>query len=145
MVPPDSGVEVVGPIDKSGPGGEARMSALYQAADVFCMPSRFEAFGVVFVEAMLHGVCCIGTDHCAMPEIIERDETGWLVPDGDVGELGRRLIVALSDRTRLDAMGSRARLRALDLFTWDAVARRMVEHIEAAVARRGVVVPSSGA
>src|SRR6185436_16056035 len=52
----EPGVQVVGRIDKHAAGGTERLFDLYRSADLFCMPSRFDAFGIVFVEAMLHGV-----------------------------------------------------------------------------------------
>lgn len=119
------GVEVVGPLDKNTPGGLARMHLLYEQADLFCMPSRFDAFGIVFVEAMLHAVACIGSTHAAMPEIIEHDVTGWVVPVGDVGSLRDYLLRAFSATGALDEMGRRGRDRAMRLFTWDAVVAQM--------------------
>ena len=118
------GLEVVGFIDRSD-AGRARLSSLYLAADIFCMPSRYEAFGIVFVEAMLHGLPCIGTTEGAMPEIIEHGRTGWIVPPRNPRELAITLIKALSDRQSLSAMGLAGRSKALEHFTWDQVVHRM--------------------
>ena len=126
----DNGVEVVGPVPKQTCEGQARLSALYQTADVFCMPSQFEPFGVVFVEAMLHGVPCIGLQRCAMPEIIVHNDTGWVVENP--AALRDQLIAALSAREQLREMGVRARERALQEFTWERVAQRMVSQMQAA-------------
>lgn len=128
------GVEVVGRIDKSAPGGVERMLSMYREADLFCMPSRFDAFGIVFVEAMLHGVACIGARHAAMPEIIAEGDTGWCVPIGDAGMLRDRFVEAFADRGVLARMGQRGRDRALKLFTWDAVTERMQRVVNAALA-----------
>jgi len=117
----DDGVEVVGFVDptRTGPGS---LSELYSRADIFCMPSRYEPFGVVFVEAMLHGLPCIGANAWAMPEIITPGATGWLAPLNDPAALARVLIEALADRGRLRQMGARARGDALERFTWSHVA-----------------------
>jgi glycosyltransferase involved in cell wall biosynthesis len=119
------GVEVLGPVDKGAPGGAERILGLYRGADLFCMPSRFDAFGIVFVEAMLHAVPCVGSRHAAMPEIVTHGKTGWLVSVGDVPELQKCLVDAFRDRAALARMGQRGRERALELFTWDSVAGRM--------------------
>ncbi len=65
-IPADSaaGVVIVGRVAKESANGQATLSDLYRGADVFCMPSLFEPFGVVFIEAMLHGLPCIGSDPC---------------------------------------------------------------------------------
>jgi glycosyltransferase involved in cell wall biosynthesis len=132
----DPGVEVLGRIDKTHSGAAGRLSQLYREADIFCMPTRFDAFGIVFVEAMLHGVACIGTRHGAVPEIIEDGETGWLVPKGAVKPLRDRLVDAFSDRARLAQMGRRGRMRALRHFTWDRVAEQMEIAMNASTAFR---------
>jgi glycosyltransferase involved in cell wall biosynthesis len=114
------GVEIVGYVDptRTGPGS---LSELYGRADVFCMPSRYEPFGVVFVEAMLHGLPCVGVDAWAMPEIISAGRTGWLAPAGNVGALADILVAALRYREKLRPMGAEGRERALRLFTWSRV------------------------
>jgi glycosyltransferase involved in cell wall biosynthesis len=118
------GVVAHGRIDTSRAEGSERLRALYERATVFCLPSRYEPFGVVFVEAMLASLPCIGTDRWAMPEIIEHGVTGWVAPDGDVGALAAILLQSLRDRERSATMGRRGRERALRLFTWDRVAAR---------------------
>ena len=130
-----AGLEVLGPVAKHAGNGPGRLSALYQRADVFCMPSQFEPFGVVFVEAMLHGLPCIGSDRCAIPEIIEHGETGWVVPAGDAATLRDRLVAALGRSHALADMRRRCRERALRLFTWERVAERIAAVMSAAAPR----------
>jgi glycosyltransferase involved in cell wall biosynthesis len=141
-IPADAsdGVEIVGPVVKDSANGQATLSALYQRADVFCMPSQFEPFGVVFIEAMLHGLPCVGTDRCAIPEIIATGETGWLVPAADARQLGDTLIGALSQRGALGDIGRRCRERALRLFTWERVAERVLDVMSRYVAGSSVGV-----
>ena len=122
-----AGVEVVGPVSKATAEGEERLSAIYRSADLFCMPSHFDAFGIVFVEAMLHGLACLGADRCAMPEIIEHGVTGWVAPATDVAALKDRMLAGLRDRKRLVEMGRRGNERARRLFTWDSVGGRILE------------------
>lgn len=126
-IPPDAadGVEIIGPVAKDSANGQETISDLYRRADVFCMPSLFEPFGVVFIEAMLHGLPCIGSDRCAIPEIISHGETGWVVPLDDIDTLRVRLITALSRSDALAAMRHRCRERALRFFTWERVAERV--------------------
>lgn len=119
------GLEIVGPVAKHAANGQTTLSSLYRRADVFCMPSLFEPFGVVFIEAMLHGLPCIGSDRCAIPEIIADGETGWLVPADDAGVLRDRLVEVLRNSAALESMQRRCRERALRLFTWERVAERV--------------------
>ncbi len=132
------GVEVLGPVAKHAPNGQNRLSALYRTADVFCMPSRFEPFGVVFVEAMLHGLPCVGSDRCAIPEIIAHGETGWVVPGDDSSRLRDTLVAALVTADALVPMRHRCRERALRLFTWERVAERIATAIQAHIEQERV-------
>lgn len=59
------------------------LKALFLSSDIFCMPSRYEPFGTVFAEAMLHGLPCVGSRAYGSEVIIE-GVTGWLVEAGDV-------------------------------------------------------------
>ena len=52
----------------------------YNICDVFVLPSRFEAFGIVFVEALCYGLPCIGRNLMEMPNLIQNNETGLLIP-----------------------------------------------------------------
>ena len=87
---------------------------LWRRADVFVMPSRHEAFGMVFQEAAAAGVPAIGTRINAIPEIVINGVTGMLVEPGDreslvramcllveSADLRRRLGAAACDRMRI--------------------------------------------
>jgi glycosyltransferase involved in cell wall biosynthesis len=74
---------------------------LWRGADLFVMPTRHEAFGIVFQEAAAAGVPAVGTRIGAVPEIVEDGVTGLLVPAGDRGALVRAV------RTLIDHPGLR--------------------------------------
>ena len=120
------GVSVVGPLSTAGVG-PGSLTRAYQEAHLFCMPSHYEPFGVVFVEAMMHALPCVGADAWAMPELMEHGRSGWLVQPNDVDGLARTLIEGLSDSARLRTMGAYARQRAGAVFTWSAAAQRMAD------------------
>lgn len=88
------------------------LHTLYAAADLFVLPSRFEGFGLVYVEAALHGVPSVGYRAGGVPDAILDGETGLLVEPGDIAGLS-----AAIQRLRLDPelrgrLGARARERA---------------------------------
>jgi len=119
-----------GVLSRSTPAGRALLDELFSSASVFCMPSRYEPFGIAFVEAMSAGLPCIGTDAWAMPEIIEHGITGWLVPDGSVETLAKTLISALRDPALCARMGALGRERAFARFTWRHVAGRAIADLD---------------
>jgi len=121
------GITCVGNLDKNDAKGWASLVAAYASADVFALPTRFEPFGVAFVEAMHFGLPCVGPRAWAVPEIIADGETGFTVPVGDVEALADRLRRLLEDRELSRTMGEAGRERARRLFTWPQVVGRMVE------------------
>jgi glycosyltransferase involved in cell wall biosynthesis len=119
--PRDAGVRYVGAVDRGA------LAALYSTARVFVMPSVFEPWGFVFAEAMGHGLACIGTDCCAMPELIDDGVTGRLVPPSDAGALATAMIELLGDADRARAMGAAGHERVRSELTWDRVVDRFLD------------------
>ena len=90
-------------------------------------PSVQENFGHVFLEAMANKMPCIGTTVDAMPEIIQNDSTGFLVPPNNPKQLAEKLILLLEDENLMKEMGNKGRKRVEKYFTWDKVVDRMTE------------------
>jgi glycosyltransferase involved in cell wall biosynthesis len=91
--------------------------------DVFCLPSRFEAFPLAVLEAMLAGLPIVASDVGSVSEAVREGETGLLVrPDDPVG-LAAALRELVGDAGRRGALGAAARRLALERFTVEAMAR----------------------
>jgi glycosyltransferase involved in cell wall biosynthesis len=84
---------------------------LWRHSDLFVMPSRDEAFGMVFQEAAAAGLPAVGTALNAIPEIVADGETGLLVPPGDVAALARGLDALVGSPALRARMGAAARRR----------------------------------
>jgi glycosyltransferase involved in cell wall biosynthesis len=85
-------------------------AAVYAAADVFLMPSKAEAFGLMAVEAMSCGTPVIVADGTSLPEVVHAPHVGVSVPEGDAAALGAALGALLEDpdaRRRRGAAGRR--------------------------------------
>ena len=100
-----------------------REHEVYASLDVFALPSQLEGFGLVFVEAALHGVPSVGADTGGVPEVILADRTGLLVPAGSVDALAGALDRLARDPALRSRLGEAARQRALQELT----ERRMVD------------------
>lgn len=101
----------------------------YIAADVFCMPSYFEGFGIVFAESLSHGVPCIGRNIQAMPEIITPGVNGYLLNNENVEVLAMLIVKVLEDdelKSRVEKMSKNYE----DYYSWDRVTRDMIEVIK---------------
>jgi starch synthase len=83
----------------------------WREADVFVMPTRNEAFGLVYQEAAAAGLPAIGTRLNAVPEIIDDGATGLLVAAGDTAGVARALETLTKDAELRERMGRAARAR----------------------------------
>lgn len=119
------GVRNLGFLQKDDPEQADLLRQAYEKADVFCLPTRYEPFGVVFIEAMLHSIPCVGPNAWAVPEIVVDRETGILCPPEDAGAFAAALIELLSNPQLTEDMGEKARERARTWFSWEAVATRI--------------------
>jgi alpha-maltose-1-phosphate synthase len=108
---------------------------LWRRADLFVMPTRGEAFGMVFQEAAAAGVPAIGTRIAAVPEIVGDGLTGLLVPPGDVRALTAALGRLIREAPLRAQMGAAARHRIERVASFDRYAARLGEIIRTAAAR----------
>ncbi len=91
---------------------------LYQRASLFAMPSRQEGFGLVYAEAMWHGLACLGSTADAAGQVIRDGETGVLVPYADVAAIGAAVAGLLADPGRCRALGEAGARRARQVFSY---------------------------
>lgn len=80
-----------------GDVGPARVAELMRSHDLLVVPSRFEAFGIVFAEALAHGTPVVARDAFAMPEIVTPGVNGALVRSEDPDELATAIADVLDD------------------------------------------------
>jgi len=112
----------------TGPLPERDLHLAYAASDVFALPSKYESFGFVFLEAMAYGVPIVGVRTGGVPELIRPGENGFLLrsADDDRG-LQQALERLILDRGLRKEMGERARHSVQDLFTWERAAAEFKE------------------
>jgi glycosyltransferase involved in cell wall biosynthesis len=104
---------------------------LYSICDLLVMPSLYEVFGLVAVEAMSFGVPVIASDIGGLGEIIIHDETGMLVPPGDPSALAETLKMILSDSDLALRLACGGREFVEKCFSW----KNVVPMIESAYRR----------
>ena len=124
-------------IDITGFVSAAERAALYERAHVFALPSAGEGFGIVYLEAMAHGLPCIGSTEDAAREVIADHETGYLVDRSDSAALAARLLDLLTDEPRRQAMGAAGRARVAAEFTPVQFSTRLLSLLRAAGERLG--------
>lgn len=95
--------------------------------DVLCLPSEWEAFGIVLLEAWCAGTPVVATRVGGVPDVVDHGRDGLLVPHGDAAALRDAVASLLDDPARGEAFAERGRAKTLERFTWtrivDEVAR----------------------
>ncbi len=99
---------------------------LYQACDVFVLPSLAECFGIATIEAMATGAPVVVSDVGGTGDIVEPGHNGFITTAGDARDFGAALSAVLSDGSRRRAMGSRSRQVAEERFDVQRNALRTV-------------------
>jgi glycosyltransferase involved in cell wall biosynthesis len=112
-----------GPLRDEVPGAVGfvphdELGRLYTRAAVVACPSRREGFGVVCAEAMAYGRPVVAGDVGGLRDLVRHEETGLLVPPGDVGALRAALQRLLADPDLRRRLGEAGRARIAEHFTW---------------------------
>ncbi len=116
---------------------DAALAALFASAEVACIPSLYEGFSLPAVEAMASGTPVVASRVGALPEVVGTDGAcAELVPPADVEALTRALGGLLDSPEKRRSMGRAGRERAVNVFSWDAVAAQTAAVYERAIARR---------
>ena len=104
--------------------------------DFLVHPARTEGLGVVLLQAASAGIAVIACDAGGMPEAVMDQETGLLVPPGDIDALTTAIERLLSEPERAEAFGARGRERMLASFSISAMSQGNVSVYRAVMAAR---------
>ncbi|MFO7757225.1 MAG: glycosyltransferase family 4 protein [Roseovarius sp.] len=113
-------VSVAGEVD------QPVLDALYRRASLFALATRYEGYGIVFAEAMGHGLPIVSTRVGAVPGTVPA-EAGHLVPPDDPEAMARAIRRLLTDKALRSELAAGALRAAADLPDWNATARVVAE------------------
>jgi glycosyltransferase involved in cell wall biosynthesis len=103
----------------------------YEAATLFCMPTRVEPFGIAFLEAMQSHLPIIGTKVGAIPDFLQNEWNGILVEPGDIQSIANAIIKLLDNPDLCRLYGDRNFNLIQERYSWLAVSQKMHAHITA--------------
>jgi glycogen(starch) synthase len=101
---------------------ESDLRAIVAAGDVAVVPSTYEPFGFVALEAMCLGTPLVAARTGGLAEIVQDGQTGWLVPAGDPAALAASLTQVLTDPSTARRRVAQARRDVADRFGWSSIA-----------------------
>jgi glycosyltransferase involved in cell wall biosynthesis len=120
-----------------------RLQQRYRECDVFVAPSRYESFGLIFVEAMGWGKPTVGCRAGGMPEVITEGQSGLLAEPGDEASLCACLLQLIHSAELRRQMGAAARQRATTHFSRETLAAHSAEFYAGVIATMNPAHPSS--
>lgn len=100
-------IEIGGPVTS-----REMIRSMYQAADIFVLPSHFEGFPYALMEAVSSGLPCVGTRVGGIPDILDNGRCGILVDRRSPGQLAEAVSKLMADAKYRVTLGERARQRA---------------------------------
>ena len=135
---PDASLKIVGctpninhpNVDVIGRVSLDEVIPFYQKASIFCMPTRLEPFGIVFLEAMSFGLPQVAPRTGAVPDFLEDGKNGFLFEPGDIEGLAAGLIRLLDDPDMCRRFGKKGYKLVRERYTWQKVAQRMRNQIQ---------------
>ncbi|RCJ41311.1 glycoside hydrolase [Nostoc minutum NIES-26] len=99
----------------------------YAAADVCVVPSHYEPFGLVAIEAMASGTPVVASDVGGLQFTVVPEETGLLAPPQDIAAFASAIDRILVNPEWRDELGKAGRKRVVTKFSWDGVANQLSE------------------
>jgi D-inositol-3-phosphate glycosyltransferase len=99
------------------------LAQYYAAADVFVMPSHYESFGMVVLEAMACGTPVVASRVGGLASTVEHGHTGFLVPVGDVPAFAQAIVQLLAQPAVWQACSTASQHRT-QAFTWPRIVER---------------------
>ena len=122
------------------------LASYYAAADVCVVPSHYEPFGLVAIEAMASRTPVIASEVGGLKFSVADRETGLLVPPQDEAAFAGAIDSVLSDPQWRKELGTNARTRVEAKFSWDGVAQQLAEEYATALNKlceeMGLLVPA---
>ncbi|MFZ0891341.1 MAG: glycosyltransferase family 4 protein [Thermoplasmata archaeon] len=105
---------------------ESLLASAFREARVFVLPSEYEAFGLVLLEALVQGTPVVATKVGGVPEVIEDRRAGILVPPNDAGALEGALEELWDDESKRRQFAEYGRTQVVPRFSWDAITNQLL-------------------
>ena len=103
------------------------MVSLYQACEISVLPSLVEATSLTALESMSSGCAVVATEVGGLPELLEHEKTGLLVPPAHSSALAAALSSLLRSPELRERLGLQAREAVMERFQWSQIAQKTLD------------------
>lgn len=104
----------------------------YSAAEMVVMPSHYESFGMVALEAMACGIPVVATQVGGLQHLVQHESTGFVIPNDDPDALEEKITRLLCNSTLRSEMSLES-MRYAKSFAWDNIVERLIKIFEASL------------
>lgn len=133
---PEANLMIIGPEKRAEEDGVSwcgrlerfEIGKILSASGIFCMPSRFEAYGLAFVEALCYGLPVIARDDYEMSYFIHEGQNGYLLKNEDAHELAVLMNKAIINKKMQEFVKAHTE-EYLSTYSWDRVAQKIANTI----------------
>ncbi len=133
-------VELIGFVNKQTEEGRSQIARHFQESHFFILPTRAEAYGMVFCEASAYGLPSIAPRVGGIPSIIEDGVNGWLVsPEASPETYAELLLSKWRDRPAYEEMALDSHRSYDERLNWDVAARRVVDLMRQCIRERSLL------
>lgn len=108
-----------------------KLQELFDRAALYAMPALQEPWGVVYLEALACKTPILGLDRYGFPEIAQSGKYGFLCPEATPESVAETLLAAMADPARLAAMGEAGQAYVTQTFSWEKVAKAILDGVAA--------------
>jgi mannosylfructose-phosphate synthase len=109
---------------------DEEMADFYRAADVFCLPSRYEPFGMTAIEAMACGTPTVVTTHGGLYRTLTYGTDALFADTFDKVDFGITILKAIRYKKIRDRMATEGAHTVRSLFTWTGIAQQLLKLVE---------------
>lgn len=115
---------------------QSLLPKIYSLSDVFLLPTHYEIFGMVLLEAMYFNTPVITTYNGGSNMLIENDKSGIIIKDFNIDEWVNQIIRVLNDKDLKNYLCKNAKQKILNEYTWDKLVPKFIKVFEKKMQRR---------
>ena len=117
---------------------QEQLPEIYNLSDVFLLPTRYEIFGMVLLEAMYFNAPVVTTYNGGSDMLIDNNISGVIIEDFDIKKWKNSIIKLIEDKEWANKISQNAKIKIENEFTWDALVPKFLEVFNKVLEKRNI-------